>query len=121
MREVLEKADTANPFKSLPPDEVDFNDCKIDSRNISGVVDRIYALLDHYNPRGFDKGTRNESNMKSKIREKGASWRFSKINGLNFLYWLDSLPPAHANRAMKEMYLYASSQSEKSSVYYKLW
>ena len=129
MREVLDKADTANPFKSLPPDEVDFNDCKIDNLNKTikfgnvsmTVVDRIYALLDHYNPRGFDKGTRNETNMKSKIREKGASWRFSKINGLNFLYWLDSLPTDHANRAMKEMYLYASSQSEKSSVYYKLW
>ena len=39
---------------------------------------------------------------------------------LKFLEWLDSLPAADANRAMKEMYLYASSQNEKSSVHYKL-
>ena len=121
MKKVLDKADSANPFKTLPPDEIPFDNCKIDNRNIASVVNEIYTLLDYYNPKGFDKGSKNETNMKSKIREKGASWRFSKINGLKFLYWLDSLPAEHADRAMKEMYLYASSQSEKSSVYYKLW
>jgi len=120
MREVLLKANKANPFKSLPPDEVKFKDCILDNTKSTKVVDDIYDLLDDYNPQGFDKGKAKEPNMKSKIKEKGTSWRFSKINGLNFLYWLDHLPADDANRAMKEMYLYASSQSEKSSVYYKL-
>ena len=31
------------------------------------------------------------------------------------------LPNGQADRAMKEIYLYASSQSDKSSVYYKLY
>ena len=59
--------------------------------------------------------------MKSLIKQKDASWRFSKINGLNLLNWLSTIPKKQANRAMKEMYLYASSQSDKSSVYYKLF
>ena len=71
--------------------------------------------------KGFSKVKKDESKMKSDIREKDASWRFSKINGLKLLEWLDSLPDADANRAMKEMYLYASSQNEKSSVHYKLY
>ena len=71
--------------------------------------------------KGFVKTKKSENRMKSDIRQKDASWRFSKINGLKFLEWLDSLPKADANRAMKEMYLYASSQNEKSSVHYKLF
>ena len=59
--------------------------------------------------------------MKSLIKQQDASWRFSKINGLNLLNWLSTIPEKQANRAMKEMYLYASSQTDKSSVYYKLY
>lgn len=123
MRKLLEKVDNANPFKSLPPNEVDFNDCKIDSRNISTIVDDLYKLMKKYvkTGRGFSKVKKDENSMKSSIRDKDASWRFSKINGLKLLEWLDSLPTADANRAMKEMYLYASSQNEKSSVHYKLF
>jgi len=36
------------------------------------------------------------------------------------LKWLKDLGKDEANRAMKELYLYASSQSDKSSVYWKL-
>ena len=125
MRKVLEKAHKANAFNKLPPDEVSFDDCKLNSPKITKVVNDIYKLLKDYSPRGFDKSTKAESRMKSTIREKGTSWRFSKINGLKFIEWLDSLPNSgadkQANRAMKEMYLYASSQSDKSSVHYKLW
>ena len=41
--------------------------------------------------------------------------------GLRLLSWFNSLPISEANRAMKELYLYASSQSDKSSVYYKMF
>ncbi len=123
MRKLMEKVDNANPFKSLPPNEVDFNDCKIGSSKINTVVDDLYKLMKEYvkTGKGFSKVKKDENKMKSSIREKDASWRFSKINGLKFLEWLDSLPTADANRAMKEMYLYASSQNEKSSVHYKLF
>jgi len=123
MRKLMEKVDNANPFKSLPPNEVDFNDCKINSSKINTVVDDLYKLMKEYvkTGKGFSKVKKDENKMKSSIMQKDASWRFSKINGLKFLEWLDSLPTADANRAMKEMYLYASSQNEKSSVHYKLF
>ena len=123
MRKLMEKVDNANPFKTLPPKEVDFDDCKIDSSKINTVVDDLYKLMKEYvkTGKGFSKVKKDENKMKSSIREKDASWRFSKINGLKFLEWLDSLPKGQANRAMKEMYLYASSQNEKSSVHYKLF
>ena len=123
MRKLMEKVDNANPFKTLPPKEVDFDDCKIDSSKINTVVDDLYKLMKEYvkTGKGFSKVKKDENKMKSSIREKDASWRFSKINGLKFLEWLDSLPNGQANRAMKEMYLYASSQNEKSSVHYKLF
>ncbi len=121
MRQVLAKAHSANPFRSLPPNEVNFDDCKINSGKIAKIVDDIYNLLKDYSPRGFDKTPSKEETMKSQIRAKGTSWRFSKINGLKFVKWLDGLPNGDADRAMKEMYLYASSQSDKSSVHYKLW
>ena len=123
MRKLLDRVDAANPFKSLPPNEVDFADCKIDSRNISSIVDDLYKLMKDYVKagKGFSSSKKDERSMKASIMEKDASWRFSKLNGLKFLQWLDSLPNGQANRAMKEMYLYASSQSEKSSVHYKIY
>ena len=127
MRKLLARVNAANPFKSLPPKEVSFDDCKITSSKINTVVDAIYTLLDTYikSNKGFIKGSANETAMKSLIKQKDASWRFSKVNGLKLLEWLDSLPNTgadkQADRAMKEMYLYASSQSDKSSVYYKLF
>ena len=36
------------------------------------------------------------------------------------LNWFENLKKEDADQAMKEIYLYASSQSDKSSVYYKL-
>ena len=49
------------------------------------------------------------------------SHRYSKLCGLRFLDWMMSLSDLNRNKAMKEMYLYASSKGEHSSVYYKLW
>ena len=123
MRKLLARVHDSNPFKSLPPKEVSFDDCKINSSKINTVVDAIYTLLDTYikSNKGFIKGKANEIAMKSLIKQKDASWRFSKINGLNLLNWLSTIPKKQANRAMKEIYLYASSQSDKSSVYYKLF
>ena len=55
------------------------------------------------------------------ITMKDASWRYSKLCGLKFLEWLSGLGAGRASRAMKELYLYASSQTDKSSVHFKLF
>ena len=77
----------------------------------------IYNLMNGLptKPKGW-----NASQAKTEIRSKDASWRFSKLSGLRFLAWLNSLN-GEADRAMKEMYLYASSQTDKSSVFYKVY
>ena len=77
----------------------------------------IYDIMNNLNPK--PKGW-NAKTAKAEIRNKDASWKYSKLAGLRLLKWLMSLPQSEANRAAKEMYLYASSQSDKSSVYYKL-
>ena len=65
--------------------------------------------------------TKGKAAMESQIDNQEPSWRYSKLAGLRLLDWLCSLSQTNANRAMKEMYLYASSQTEKSSTYYKLY
>ena len=104
-----------------PPHEANFNDCKPDvtpktkfTKITNDIYDNMNALPSK--PKGWDA-----KNAKKEIRSKDASWRYSKLSGLLFLEWMNSLKPSEANKAMKEMYLYASSQTDKSSVYYKLY
>ena len=63
--------------------------------------------------------TGTERNIKADIAVQEKSYRYSKLAGLRFLDWLKRTC-SDPNMAMKEIYLYASSQSDKSSVYYKL-
>ena len=87
--------------------------------NASGakkITDEIYNLLSEFNAKNFTANT----NTKNIIASQPKAWRYSKLAGLRMLKWLGNLPRKEANRAMKELYLYASSQSDKSSVYWKL-
>ena len=59
--------------------------------------------------------------MKVQISMKDTSWRYSKLCGLRFLDCISGLGAGRASRAMKELYLYASSQTDKSSVHFKLF
>jgi len=86
-----------------------------------GVTDDIYDLLKKYKAKGFSDKKEDEINMKVAISTKDASWRYSKLSGLRFLDWLCGMTAGRASRAMKELYLYASSQTDKSSVHYKLF
>ena len=103
-----------------PPNEANFNDCKDNAsaakkaKIVNDIYDKMNALPTK--PKGW-----NAKKAKSEIRSKDASWKYSKLSGLLLLEWLNSLKPSDANKAMKEMYLYASSQTDKSSVYYKLY
>ena len=82
------------------------------------ITTEIYNLLKDYNATKLDKSPKAEANNKAQIAKQDKSWRYSKLAGLRFLDWLKKCKDP--DMAMKEIYLYASSQSDKSSVYYKL-
>jgi len=83
------------------------------------ITTEIYNLLKKHNADKFDKSPKAEANNKAQIATQDKSWRYSKLAGLRFLDWLKHTC-SDKDMAMKEIYLYASSQSDKSSVYYKL-
>ena len=105
------------------PGEPNFNDCHptATASKKKQITDEIYTLLKKYKAQKFDVSKAGEKNMKTQINMKDASWRYSKLCGLRFLDWLSGLGAGRASRAMKELYLYASSQTDKSSVHYKLF
>ena len=115
MRKLLSDA----KFKNIP-DEPNFNDCKPDSNQATKITNEIYKLMNALPTKPGD-WTGTATDKKAEIRSKDASWRFSKLSGLRFLAWLNGLGNGEADRAMKEMYLYASSQTDKSSVFYKVY
>ena len=82
---------------------------------------KFYTLLKKYKAKDFSIKQGDERNMKTQLNMKDASWRYSKLCGLRFLDWLSGLGAGRASRAMKELYLYASSQTDKSSVHFKLF
>ena len=97
--------------------EPKFSDCEPGRGNGKNkITDEIYDLLKEFNANNFiaDKNTKNI------IANRPKAWRYSKLAGLRMLKWLKDLGKNEANRAMKELYLYASSQTDKSSVYWKL-
>ena len=105
------------PLYLRSPDQFDMPEWR---RTMSAAREMLncglgFTIIDRLPMDNFD-----EEDMKTEIRNKDASWRFSKLNGLKLLNWMDSLPNGQANRAMKELFLYASSQTDKSSVHYKL-
>ena len=89
------------------------------ARNAGDITTEIYNLLKDYSADKFDKSPKAEANNKAQIATQDKSWRYSKLAGLRFLDWLKHAC-SDKDMAMKEIYLYASSQSDKSSVYYKL-
>ena len=97
--------------------EPSFNDCAPGNTNgAKKITDEIYNLLNEFNAQNFEASL----NSKNVIASQPKAWRYSKLSGLRMLKWLKSLSSNESNRAIKELYLYASSQSDKSSVYYKL-
>ena len=89
------------------------------TRNAGDITTEIYNLLKKHNADKLDKTPKAEANNKAQIALQDKSWRYSKLAGLRFLDWLKHTCK-DKDMAMKEIYLYASSQSDKSSVYYKL-
>ena len=73
----------------------------------------IFDLLKKYNAKGFNEETAMEF-----IADAKQAWKYSKLSGLRLLDWMSN--HKKKDQIMKEIYLYASSQSDKSSVYWKL-
>ena len=123
MRDLLTAAHESNSLGSKPPDEPRFSDCKPNASKATKtkITNEIYKLLKKYQAKDFSTKTKDAAAMKGRINGMDASWRYSKLSGLRLLDWLCGLGAGRASRAMKEMYLYASSQTDKSSTYYKLY
>ena len=94
-------------------------ECDPGSNKEKNITTEIYDLLKKHNAEGFSQLKKDEINIKADIKSQEKSWRYSKLAGLRFLDWLKH-KCSDKDMAMKELYLYASSQSDKSSVYYKL-
>jgi len=104
-------------FKVNKLTEPNFVDCKPDdSAGAKKITEEIYDLLKEFDAKNF----KADLNTKNIIAKQPQAWRYSKLAGLRMLKWLGDLSKKEADRAMKELYLYASSQSDKSSVYWKL-
>ena len=86
------------------------------SKAKNGKLDEeIYNLLVKYKA----KGLKNKSTDLTWIQnEAEQAWKYSKYAGLKLLDWVST--HKDSDQIMKEIYLYASSQSDKSSVYWKL-
>ena len=82
------------------------------------ITNEIYDLLKKHNADKFDKAPKAEANNKAQIALQDKSWRYSKLSGLRFLKFLKDLN-GEADRAVKELYLFAGSASDHSSIYYK--
>lgn len=116
--QVMRNLLTAAGFSKPVPNEPSFDDCKPESNKVQAINKEIYDIMNGLSPK--PKGW-NAKTARAEIRAKDTSWRYSKLAGLRLLEWLMSLPQSDANRATKEMYLYASSQTDKSSVHYKIY
>lgn len=91
---------------------------KCDPKNKSarlGITEEILTLLKKYKADGLPK---DDAQAKIEIAQRNQSWRYSKLLGLRLLDCIET--SGKANDIMKALYLYAASQSDKSSVYVKL-
>jgi len=94
--------------KGPVPKEAEWNKCTGNEYD-----QEIFDLLKKYDAKGFNEETAMEF-----IRDAKQAWKYSKLSGLRLLDWMSN--HKKKDQIMKEIYLYASSQSDKSSVYWKL-
>jgi len=86
------------------------------SKAKNGKLDQeIYDLLVKYKAKGLKN---KETDLGWITKEAEQAWKYSKYAGLKLLDWVST--HKDSDQIMKEIYLYASSQSDKSSVYWKL-
>ena len=121
LRKLMKHVFAKTPGVKLPPQEPKWDHCDpgIKNKNIkTAITNEIYKLLSKHNATGMSSMAADKNKINVAMDQ---SHRYSKLCGLRFLDWMMSLSDLNRNKAMKEMYLYASSKGQHSSVYYKLW
>ena len=91
-----------------------------------GIMAReIYSMLKKYLPNTLPISPQQEKQVVSEItngdvNDTPRSYRYSKRLGLQVIEALSNMDKPDADEAIKDIYLYASSQTKTSSVYWKL-
>jgi len=79
------------------------------------ITKEILSLLKKYNAVGLPK---DDTQTMGEIANRNQSWRYSKLMSLRLLDCIST--SGKGDEIMRALYLYAASQSDKSSVYVKL-
>ena len=99
-----------------------WNDCADGAGNVP-AIDEIIRLAMKYKAQGIEQKTKKDDewgDYQSKMDERSQSYRYSKLLSLYLLDTIESQSDAVKTNIMKNLYLYASSASEESSVFRKL-
>ncbi len=99
-----------------------WNDCADGAGNVP-AIDEIIRLAMKYKAQGIDQKTKKDpewGSYQAKMDERSQSYRYSKLLSLYLLDTIESQSAAVKTDIMKNLYLYASSASEESSVFRKL-
>ena len=99
-----------------------WNDCADGAGNVP-AIDEIIRLAMKYKAQGIEQKTKKDDewgDYQSKMDERSQSYRYSKLLSLYLLHTIESQTVAVKTSIMKNLYLYASSASEESSVFRKL-
>ena len=99
-----------------------WNDCADGAGNVP-AIDEIIRLAMKYKAQGIEQKTKKDDewgDYQSKMDERSQSYRYSKLLSLYLLDTIESQSAAVKTDIMKNLYLYASSASEESSVFRKL-
>jgi hypothetical protein len=80
-----------------------------------GITEEILKLLKKYKATGLPK---DDAQAMIEIAQRNQSWRYAKLMSLRLLDCVAT--SGKSDDIMRALYLYAASQSDKSSVYIKL-
>ena len=80
-----------------------------------GITEEILKLLKKYKATGLPK---DDAQAMIEIAQRNQSWRYAKLMSLRLLDCVST--SGKSDDIMRALYLYAASQSDKSSVYIKL-
>lgn len=87
------------------------------------ITDQIVDGLENFKAKNVQKGkdiSKDRDKYVAEVSRKEIEWRYSKLNGLRFLKALRD-NPNHADQIVQSLYLYASSQLDKSSLFVKIY
>ena len=96
---------------------------KLPPAQANKITKEIVDLLIDFGAQNIKKGDpipKDRDQYTLEVSQKEQEWRYSKLNGLRFLKALGD-NPEHADQIVQSLYLYASSQLDKSSLFVKIY